>query len=286
MSFEVGENGEIAAALRTVPGLVVPGHWRATRLSGLSNRVYRVDGPGLGVVVRLPRAETAGLVDRKAEARNARIAEDLGIGAPILHLDPQTGVMVTQLVPGVRPLKAGAVSAAQAARAGRTFARLHGSGRRFAGVYRPSATIGEAIGGLRDDRILALGRRAAEAAQRLEATAGPPVPCHCDPVPDNALDDGKLVRLVDWEYSAMADPAWDLAYFVLETGLDVSAQAALLDAYSSPQLAGRVEVMKPICDMVSGLWALGQAAAGNPAADFNAYGMARLARAESALAGE
>lgn len=284
MSCETDESDEIAAALQAVPGLELPQRFRATRLSGLSNRVYRVDGPGLGVVVRLPRAETAGLVDREAEARNARTAEELGIGAPILHIDPPAGTMVTRLLPGVRPLEAGKVSEAQAARAGRTFARLHASGREFAGRFGPAAAIAAALGRPQPQKVLAIAAQALEAARRLEATAGAPVPCHCDPVPDNALDDGELVRLIDWEYSAMADPAWDLAYFVLEAGLGAAAQAALLAAHASPGLAGRAEAMKPVCDTVSGLWALEQAAARNQAADFTAYGMARLARAERALA--
>lgn len=37
------------------------------------------------------------------------------------------------------------------------------------------------------------------------------VPCHLDPQEGNALDDGKRLYLVDWEFSGMCDPLFDLA---------------------------------------------------------------------------
>ena len=48
----------------------------------------------------------------------------------------------------------------------------------------------------------------------LEASPAALVPCHNDPWPGNLLDadgpDGRIY-LIDWEYSGMNDPMWDLA---------------------------------------------------------------------------
>ncbi len=43
-----------------------------------------------------------------------------------------------------------------------------------------------------------------------------PVACHCDPLCENFLDDGTRVWIVDWEYSGMNDPMWDLGDLSVE----------------------------------------------------------------------
>ena len=45
-------------------------------------------------------------------------------------------------------------------------------------------------------------------------------PCHCDPLSENFLDDGTRMWVVDWEYSGMNDPLWDLGDMSVEAGLD------------------------------------------------------------------
>ena len=42
------------------------------------------------------------------------------------------------------------------------------------------------------------------------------VPCHNDTVPENFVKDNEKLYLIDWEYSGMNDPMWDLAAHCLE----------------------------------------------------------------------
>jgi thiamine kinase-like enzyme len=35
-------------------------------------------------------------------------------------------------------------------------------------------------------------------------------PCHCDPLCQNFIDTGTRMWIVDWEYSDMNDPLWEL----------------------------------------------------------------------------
>ena len=52
-----------------------------------------------------------------------------------------------------------------------------------------------------------------EAGSVREALAAHPIPlvaCHCDPLCENFLDTGERMWIVDWEYSGMNDPLWDL----------------------------------------------------------------------------
>ena len=107
-------------------------------------------------------------------------------------------------------------------------------------------------------------------------------PCHCDPTGANLLDTGERVWLVDWEYSGMNDPAWDLAYLSVEADFDTALDGELLAAYFGrrPDAAetGRVEVYKALCELLSALWALIQVSNGNAVADFRSYAERTLQR--------
>jgi thiamine kinase-like enzyme len=46
------------------------------------------------------------------------------------------------------------------------------------------------------------------------------VACHCDPLCENFLDTGERIFIVDWEYSGMNDPMWDLGDLSVEGGFD------------------------------------------------------------------
>ncbi len=85
----------------------------------------------------------------------------------------------------------------------------------------------------------------------------------------------------------MNDPMWDLAYFAIESRLDDRAEQRLLAAYFGraprPAEAARVAVMKPICEAVTGLWALIQIAKGNKAGDFHAYAERVFASADARI---
>ena len=65
----------------------------------------------------------------------------------------------------------------------------------------------------------------------LEAEDPDPVPSHRDPVAGNLLFDEERLWLIDWEYSAMASPYWDLAIVCNEANLDLRRSRALLQAY-------------------------------------------------------
>ena len=99
--------------------------------------------------------------------------------------------------------------------------------------------------------------------------------CHCDPTGRNLLDTGERVWLVDWEYSGLNDPYWDLSYCSFQAGLPEAADARLLAAYlrRAPDSAeaARMAAMKAPIELMSALWALIQDAHGNRAADFAAY---------------
>ena len=112
-------------------------------------------------------------------------------------------------------------------------------------------------------------------------------PCHCDPLCENFIDTGSRMWLVDWEYSGMNDPLWDLADLSVEAGFDAGHDAELLAAYFGapaglPVLA-RFSAYKALCDLLWSLWGLIQHANANPADDFWAYATGRLDRCRAQM---
>jgi thiamine kinase-like enzyme len=131
----------------------------------------------------------------------------------------------------------------------------------------------------------------AEAQTVREAVAADPVDlvaCHCDPLCENFLDTGERIFIVDWEYSGMNDPMWDLGDLSVEGEFDADQDQALLEAYfgGEPPAADRARMViyKAMCDLLWTLWGLIQLANNNPAEDFRAYADGRFARCRALMA--
>jgi thiamine kinase-like enzyme len=124
----------------------------------------------------------------------------------------------------------------------------------------------------------------------LAAAPVPRVPCHCDPLCENFLDTGTRMWIVDWEYSGMNDPMWDLGDLSVEGAFDPDQEGAMLHAYfGGPPPArdrARMTMHKAMCDLLWTLWGLIQLANDNPADDFRTYADTRFARCKRLMASE
>lgn len=262
------------------------------RLGGLTNRVYRLGDH----VLRLPGAGTESYINRTFEAAAAHAAARAGVSPQVVHVDPASGIMVTQLVDRATTMtpqafrdRPGAVERAAAA-----FRTLHRSGETFPFRFELFAMIDDYLGLLATkDVALPAGYHAvvAEAgAIRTVLTAAPAplAPCHCDPLCENFLDTGDKMWIVDWEYAGMNDPMWDLGDLSVEAQFDDAQDAALLSAYfngPAPAAAhGRMVIYKAMCDLLWTLWGLIQLANANPADDFRSYADGRFARCKALMA--
>jgi hypothetical protein len=77
--------------------------------------------------------------------------------------------------------------------------------------------------------------------------------------------------LIDWEYAAMADPMWDLAYLANETAPDESLHEQLLTFYSGAVDASAVSKLRQMCllvELVNLAWTAVQTSTPNHGTDF------------------
>ncbi|MDZ7602516.1 MAG: phosphotransferase family protein [Hoeflea sp.] len=289
--MSIDRETQLRASLSAIPAL--SGYdGPIERLGGLTNLVFRVGD----ACVRLPGAGTEEYINRTHEAEAARAAARAGVSPEVIHADPETGIMATRFIEGAATMTPERFRAdiGSVRRAGEAFRRLHISGAQFPFTFELFSMIDDYL------RILSTKDVAlpdgyhdvvAEAQTVRAALSRNPVSlvaCHCDPLCENFLDTGERIFIVDWEYSGMNDPMWDLGDLSVEAGFDAGQDQVLLDAYSggSPGATdhARMVIYKAMCDLLWTLWGLIQLANGNPADDFRAYADGRFARCRSLMA--
>jgi thiamine kinase-like enzyme len=262
------------------------------RLGGLTNLVFRVGD----VCLRIPGKGTEEYISRGNESVAAREAARAGVSPEVLHFDDRTAVLVTRFIAGAETMSPEAfrARAGSPGRAGEAFRKLHASGAVFPfrfelfsmidGYLKVLSTKDVALPAGYHDVVHEADRnvRAALAAHPLPLTA-----CHCDPLCENFLDTGSRMWIVDWEYSGMNDPMWDLGDLSVEGKFDAIQDEEMIRAYFGgeprPAERGRIVVYKAMCDLLWTLWGLIQLANNNPADDFRAYADGRFARCRALM---
>ncbi len=288
---------KVIEALQKAPGFegVQAKDCTVTRLGGLTNMVHRVDGPHGSVIVRIPGEGTEDYIDRAVEITNANAAFRAGVSPEVLWADPASGVMISRTIEDITTMTAANFASIEGApeRAGKALAHLHNSGETFDFRFELFAMIDDYLGILSTkDAMLPDGyhdvvNAAGPVKEALAANSAPLAPCHCDPLSENFLDDGEKMWIVDWEYSGMNDPLWDVGDLAVEAELDADAEAELIKGYfgrtPTAEEMGRIVIYKAMCDLLWTLWGLIQHADGNPAEDFWAYSTGRFARCKKLM---
>jgi thiamine kinase-like enzyme len=259
---------------------------------GLTNRNLKVTNPDGTCVVRIPVAGPGLLgIDRDAEYANSLAAADAGVGAPVLHYRPGEGLAVGFLPGRVlgnadlhRPDVLHRVAAA--------CRQLH-SGPRFVNdfdMFEVQARYRRIVAehGFRlPDRY----DEFAPAVARIREALGPrtdTVPCNNDLLPENLLDDGERVRIIDYEYSGNNDPCFELGNIWSEATLPLPLLDELVTAYYGrprPRQVARARLFALMSQYGWTLWAAIQHGSSPMDFDFWSWGMEKYDRAVAAFDG-
>jgi thiamine kinase-like enzyme len=233
-----------------IPVLTGQGRQVTPLPGGLTNRNYRVrTDAGLDAVVRISSPDTGLLgVDRHAEHVNTLAAAAAGVGAPVVDYLEGQGVMVVGFLPGATWTDSDV--AANLPRLAAALRRLH-AGPAFVGRFDMFALRAGYLDIVRErgfrmpSAYLALEPHL-ERVERVFALAPEAlVPCHNDLLAANVLDDGGDLRIIDYEYSGMNEPSFELGNAAAEAHLSADALAELCTAYYGTQddaLVARAEL--------------------------------------------
>ena len=257
---------ELKKLLDTVPLLAgrPAAEWQIWPLVSMTNRNWRVTAGEADFVLRAAGASSQRYLSRAQEFHNAAVAAALGIAPPLIYADPESGVTLQAFLADARALTPEDFARAEIARhIGAVLARLHRSGRSFQGVMQAFPIIDTYMALAADDHLRRLRARAEPIRMALEAHSVALAPGHIDPNPANFLlrGDGSLL-LIDWEFSAMCDPAWDIASIFMGGRID---HAAFAEGYGVLPGESRLWLMRAALHLVAGSWTYAEIAGGNTA---------------------
>ncbi len=218
---------------------------------GFTNRILRARFGGGDYVVRLAGKDTRALgIDRAAERDATAAAARVGIGPEVAAFLPVEDVLVTRYIEG-RPLRADEVAEPDVlADVAESLKMVH-RGPRLRAKFSPFRIV-DAYRVIVEEHGVSVGERyeqahglAAEIEERMVGPDHAPVLCHDDLLPANLIDDGRRVRIVDWEYAGMGDRFFDLGSLSVHAGLDEGDDEWLLTAYwGEPPTARRFAALR------------------------------------------
>ena len=269
-------------------------HVKLEPLGSLTNATYKLTIDDRAYALRLPGEDTSDYVYRAAEEHNSRLMAAAGINAEVIYFNAKDGTMLSRFIEGdaMNEERFGQDPEAPA-RAARVLARVHRLGRIFRSRFDLFSVIGGYLGILHKlemplpDDYYEVEREAKAVGRALEASPVPLVPCHNDPWPGNFVDAGDRLYLIDWEFSGMNDPMWDLGDLSVEAGFGPEQDRTMMEAYYGntvpPALYSRLELYKTMSDLLWTLWGFIQHANDNPRDDFLTYAQGRLERCKTRM---
>lgn len=275
--------------------------WAAAEISvaplggGITNLNYRVEVNGEAFVVSLSSEDTAVLgIDRRQTYQSTLAASQTGVGPEVVYFRPDDGILVTRFIFGRRLTAREAAQPQILERVVRSLHRYH-VGPVLAGHFSPFRTL-DAYLRVAQARGTALPQDIGEMCDRISAIEaavrgyGVLRPCHNDLWESNLIDDGRTIRIIDWEYAGTGDVYFDLANFAIHNTFEDADDEALLRTYfGAVRTAGvaRLKLLKAVAELREAMWAvvaqhlLATSASGF---DASAYAAIHFARCRSALA--
>lgn len=217
---------------------------------GLTNYNYIMNIKGTEYVIRQPGGMTNQIIDRKVEKVNNKLASELGLNSEVVYFDEISGIKISAYIKNSKnvaitdPCSEGNLRAVSS-----LMKKIHLSPVRFPNSFdwqKELQKYEEIVRELNGDFFFDyadLKNKLLEFAHK-NITSTNSCPCHNDTVPENILvNDNGRAFLIDWEYSGMNDPSWDVAAYILESKLtEESIEYLLLEYYG--RIPATVEVLK------------------------------------------
>lgn len=234
---------------------------------GLTNYNYIMTIKGTEYVVRQPGGMTNLMIDRSIEKMNNLIASELGLNSECIYFDEHSGIKISVYIENSRNVAVADPAALKNIKAvSDLMKKTHRSQRLFPNQFdwiieleKYESIVRTLNGDLFFDYLGLKEELIQFFNSHVKALVS--VPCHNDTVPENFIvDDQDNAYLIDWEYSGMNDPSWDVAAYILESKLEEEPISYLISDYYG-QSPSDDEMMKIKCfmlvqDLLWTAWAL------------------------------
>lgn len=210
------------------------------RLGGMTNHSYHITrNDGQEYLLRIPGDGTEEMINRLDERKSTELACQLGIDSELLYFGDD-GRKVMRFIHDPQEMDESLMKKSESIKqAADIFSRLHNcgvdTGVRFE-VFEMAALYERIIrdGGVKlyddyDDvkNTVMRIKSVVESSGMVKK-----VPCHNDSLIGNWVIDGNgKLYLIDWEYSGMNEPMWDLSCLSIEIGYTDNEEDELLQYY-------------------------------------------------------
>ena len=257
------------------------------QLGGMTNQNYLVKTTNNQYIVKFFGKGTDKLIDRKNEKFNLELLKDLKLDVENYLFDIEAGIKVNQYIENAETLDSNTIKT-KFEKIAPILQTIHASGKELKGEFAPFEEIKkyESLiqGEISYPNYEAVRKSVLSLKNELEKIGVDKKSCHIDLVPENFIEgpDGHLY-LIDWEYSSMNDPMWDLAALFLESEFTPEEEADFLAYYErdkTPVSREKIRIYKILQDIIWSLWTIYKEENG---ADFGDYGISRYNRAVKEL---
>ena len=257
------------------------------QLGGMTNQNYLVKTTNKQYIVKFFGKGTEKLINRQDEKYNLELLKDLDLDVKNYLFDIEAGIKVNEYIESAITLDSTSIKT-KFDKIAPILQTIHASGKELRGEFAPFEEI-KKYESLIEEKIPyanyeAVREEVFSLEKRLADLGVDRKSCHIDLVPENFIESpqGRLY-LIDWEYSSMNDPMWDLAALFLESEFTPQEEEAFLSHYESEQTPvsrEKIAIYKILQDAIWSLWTVYKEEQG---ADFGDYGVSRYQRAVKAL---
>ena len=257
------------------------------QLGGMTNQNYLVKTTNKQYIVKFFGKGTEKLINRQDEKYNLELLKDLDLDVKNYLFDIEAGIKVNEYIESAITLDATSIKT-KFDKIAPILQTIHASGKELRGEFAPFEEI-KKYESLIEEKIPYVNYEAVREEvfsleKRLADLGVDRKSCHIDLVPENFIESpqGRLY-LIDWEYSSMNDPMWDLAALFLESEFTRQEEEAFLSHYESEQTPvsrEKIAIYKILQDAIWSLWTVYKEEQG---ADFGDYGVSRYQRAVKGL---
>ncbi|CIY09493.1 choline kinase [Streptococcus pneumoniae] len=258
------------------------------QLGGMTNQNYLVKTTNKQYIVKFFGKGTEKLINRQDEKYNLELLKDLDLDVKNYLFDIEAGIKVNEYIESAITLDSTSIKT-KFDKIAPILQTIHASGKELRGEFAPFEEIKKYESLIEEkipyanyeavrEEVFALEKRLADLGVDRKS-------CHIDLVPENFIESpqGRLY-LIDWEYSSMNDPMWDLAALFLESEFTRQEEEDFLSHYESDQTPvsrEKIAIYKILQDTIWSLWTVYKEEQG---ADFGDYGVSRYQRAVKGLA--
>jgi len=262
---------------------------------GITNKNYKITVDGQAYVLRMGGNETKYLgIDRKNEYECSLLASQIGIAPePTAFLEPE-GYIVARFISG-KGIPAEEIGTEENIKRVLESMKAYHALEYFPGSFSPFR-VAEEYAKTASSFNVKLPEKMEwylERSSEIEkAMYGRELlqrrPCHNDLLNLNFIDDGKRIRILDWEYAGMGDIFFDLGNFAVQHEFNDEQDEILLRAYfghPTDSHRAHLKLMKIMSDLREAMWGMVQVGVSKLDFDYVGYAQKYFERYEASTSG-